>query len=233
MLLGRIPVALARQGRKRRREGAAGVAGLDHGIEVPAGGGGVGIRKLLPELRYLLGPERVRIGCRRELALVEHVDGPLGAHHSDLRRGPRVVPISAEVLARHDAVGTAVGLARDEGHLRHGRLGEGEQQLRAVADDAAVLLPGTRQEAWHVLEGEQRNIERVAEPHEPRRLDRRVDVERPGQMLRLIGHHADAAAGQPQEADDDVPGKLPVHLQKPPVVCHRLHEIEHVVRLGQ
>ena len=35
----------------------------------------------------------------------------------------------------------AVGLARDDRHLRNRRFREGEQQLRAVPDDAAVFLP--------------------------------------------------------------------------------------------
>ncbi len=69
---------------------------------------------------------------RRELALVEDVDGALGPHHRDLRRRTRVVEVRADVLARHHAVGPAVRLARDDGDLRHRRLGKRVQQLRAV-----------------------------------------------------------------------------------------------------
>ena len=89
---------------------------------------------------------RGRIGGRLDLALIKNVDRALRSHHRDLRRRPRVVEVGADVLARHDAVRAAVGLARDHGHLRHRRLGEREQQLRAVLDDAAVLLHGAGQE---------------------------------------------------------------------------------------
>jgi hypothetical protein len=50
-----------------------------------------------------------------------------------------------------------------------------------VLDDAAVLLVGAGQEAGHVLEGDQRDVEGVAEAHEARALDRGVDVEHAGE----------------------------------------------------
>jgi hypothetical protein len=92
----------------------------------------------------------------------------------------------------------------------------GVQQLGAVPDDAAVLLRRAGQEARHVDEREQRDVERVAEPHEPRRLGRRVDVEAAGQVLRLVGDHADALAPEPHEADHDVRRVRGVDLQEPP-----------------
>ena len=84
--------------------------------------------------------ERRRIAGAIELALVEDVHRALRAHHRDLGRRPREVDVGADVLARHDAVRAAVGLARDHRDLRHRRLGERVEQLRAVPDDAAVLL---------------------------------------------------------------------------------------------
>ena len=92
--------------------------------------------------------------------------------------------------------------------------GEGEEQLGAVPDDAAELLHGAGQEAGHVLERHQRNVERVAEPHEPRALDRRVDVERAGEVRRLIRDDADRAAAEPREADQDVLREVGVHLEE-------------------
>ena len=79
------------------------------------------------------------------------------------------VHVGADVLAAHDDVGAAVGLARDHRDLRHRRLAEGVEQLGAVRDDAAVLLVDARQEARHVDEGDDRQVEGVAEAHEARR----------------------------------------------------------------
>ncbi len=60
-----------------------------------------------------------------------------------------------------------------------------------MADDPAVLLLRARKEAGHVLEDEQRDVERVAEADEARALDRRVDVEDAGQVHRLVRDDAD------------------------------------------
>jgi len=49
--------------------------------------------------------------------------------------------------------------------LRHGRFGEREEELRAVLDDAAVLLIGAGKEAWHVDERDERDVETVTKPH--------------------------------------------------------------------
>ena len=113
----------------------------------------------------------------------------------------------------------------------HRRFGERVEQLGAGADDAAVLLPHARQEAGHVLERDERNVERVAEPHEARALHRRVDVEAPGEHRRLIGDDADRPAAQPREADDDVLREVPMHFEERAVVDDRADQIVHVVRL--
>ena len=90
-------------------------------------------------------------------------------------------------------------------------------------------VPG--QKAGHVLEGHERDVERVAEPDEPRGLHRRVDVERAGQVRRLIGDDPDAAPAEPREPDDDVLGVVPMHFEERPVVGDRVDEVVHVVRL--
>ena len=61
------------------------------------------VGKRLPVLRDLGRARGVWIFGRVDLALVENVDGPLGAHHRDLRGGPRIVHIRPNVLARHHA----------------------------------------------------------------------------------------------------------------------------------
>jgi hypothetical protein len=69
------------------------------------------------------------------------------------------------------------------------------------------------------------------EPHETRSLDRRIDVERAGQVERLVGDDADRPAAQARKADDDVPREMPVDFEEDPVVGDRVNQIEHVVRL--
>ena len=47
--------------------------------------------------------------------------------------------------------------------LRDRCLGIGKQQFRPVGYDSAIFLAGSRQEAWHIHEGNDGNIEAVAE----------------------------------------------------------------------
>ena len=67
-----------------------------------------------------------------------------------------------------------------------------------------MLLADARQEPGHVDERDERDVEGIAGPDEPRGLDRRVDVERAGEDRRLLRDDADAAPAEPREADDDV-----------------------------
>ena len=100
-----------------------------------------------------------------------------------------------------------------------------------MPDDPAVLLHRPRQEPGHVLEGDQRDVERVAEAHEPRRLHRRVDVERAGEHRRLVGDDPDRPAVEPREADQDVLRVVVVHLEEVALVDDQVDHVEHVVRL--
>ena len=90
-------------------------------------------------------------------------------------------------------------------------------------------VPGRK--PGHVLERDERNVEGVAEPNEPRALDRRVDVERAGEVRRLVRDDADAAAAQMRKPDDHVACEVLVHLQELAVVRNGVHEVVHVVRL--
>ena len=118
------------------------------------------------------------------------------------------------MLRAHDVVGPAVGLARDYRQLRHGRLGERVQQLRAVADDPSVLLVAAGQVARHVDEGDDRDAERVAEADEACRLDRSVDVDRAREHLRLVADDADDMAAEAAQPDDDVGREKRLHLEE-------------------
>ncbi len=135
------------------------------------------------------------------------------------------------MLRAHDVVGAAIGLARDHRDLGHGRLGEGEEQLRAVLDDGAVFLRRAREKSRHVDESNNGDVEAVAEAHEARRLARAVDVEAAGQHHRLVGDDADGRALHAREADDDVAGEARLQLEEIALVDHLGDQLLHVVGL--
>ena len=93
----------------------------------------------------------------------------------------------------------------------------------------SCTVPGRK--PGHVLERDERDVERVAEPDEPRALHRRVDVERAGEHRRLVRDDADRPAVEPREADDDVLRVVLVDLEKVAVVDDRVDDVEHVVGL--
>jgi hypothetical protein len=100
----------------------------------------------------------------------------------------------------------------------------------------AELLLRAGQEPRHVLEGDQRDVEGVAEADEAGALERGVDVEDPGEVGRLVGDHADAAPAEPGEADHQVPRVGGVDLEEPAVVDHpadQLLDVVGLVRVGR
>ena len=156
---------------------------------------------------------------------------PSGPHDRHLGGRPREVEVRPDVLRAHDVVRAAVGLPRDHRQLRHRRLAVRVEQLRAVADDPAPLLVGAGQEARHVDERHERDVERVAGADEARRLHRGVDVEHAGDRVRLVADDPDRVAAEPGEPADDVLGEARVHLQELAVVDDPPHDLLHVVRL--
>ncbi len=100
-----------------------------------------------------------------------------------------------------------------------------------MADDAAELLCGARKEAGNILEGQNRNVERVAEAHETRALHRRVDIQAAGQIGGLIGDDAHGTPVQPREAHHDVAGEVLMDFEEFAVIDHAMNDIGDVVGL--
>ena len=128
-------------------------------------------------------------------------------------------------------MGAAVALAQRDGDLGHRGLAEGEEHLGTMVDDAVVLLAGAGQEAGHVDEGHQRDVEGVAEAHEAGALARSVAVEHAGHGLGLVGDDTHAGAAHVGEADHEVLGKVFMHFEELAVVDDGVDDIFHIVSL--
>ena len=98
-------------------------------------------------------------------------------------------------------------------------------------DHPAIFLRGARQETRHVHEGDDRDIEGVAEAHEPCGLARGVTVKHAGQHHRLVGDKPDRAPGDPAKSGNDVPGERFGDLEKIALVHDLQDQFLHVVRL--
>ncbi len=128
--------------------------------------------------------------------------GALGSHHGNFGAGPGKIDVAADMLGVHHIIGAAVSLACNHGHFGHGGFGKGIEQFGPVLDDAAPFLVGAGQESGNVFENHQRNVEGVAEADKTRPFQRTVDIQHPGKMLGLIGHHADGITIEAGKTND-------------------------------
>ena len=232
MFLGGDVLLFAGELLERTDYAEARVARFDDIVDVALLGGLVRVGEELVVFLLLLfedGLRVLRIGL--DVLGVENVHGTVGTHHGDVGGRPGVVDVAAELLAAHHDVGTAVALAEGDGHLRNRSLAIGVQKLRTVGDDGAVFLLGAGQEARDVHEGDQRDVERVAEAHEAGALAGGVDVEHAGEHAGLVGHDAHAAAAHVGEADDDVLREVLVDLEELAVIHDAADHAVHVVGL--
>ncbi len=135
------------------------------------------------------------------------------------------------MLGSHDAIRAAVGFTGDDRNFRDGGFGKGEKQFGAVLDDAPKLLLGARKKTWNILEGDERDVEGVAETHEARALHGSVDIENPGEEGRLIADDPNGAAIKARKAHDKVFRIMFVDFEEVTIVDDRVDGIFHVVGL--
>ena len=112
----------------------------------------------------------VRVVGRGEFFTVDNVHRAFGSHDGNFAGWVDVVEVTAEMFGRHHVVGAAVRFAGDYGHFGYGRFGVGVEEFGAVSDDTAILLAGAGQEAGYVDQGDDRDVECVAEANEARGL---------------------------------------------------------------
>ena len=201
-------------------ESTTGLGGLDDVVDESSLGG----HERVGEVVGVLGLVLLQV-----LSAEDNLHSSLSSHDGNLTVRPRVVAVSAQVLGGHDAVSTSVALAGDHGHLGHGGLGVGVDELGSLTDNSAVLLVHTGQESGHIHEGHQRNVEGIAEAHETGSLHGGVDVQASGQLQRLVGHHSHSATLHATETHHDVLGEVGGGLEELVVVHHHLHQLLHVV----
>ena len=191
MLLPRILLLLVSQLFQSADHAESGVAWLDNVVYIAIRCGIVRVaeqvivfflllfRNSCPLGRILDGPDLLRI---------KDLHRTFCTHDCYVRRRPRIVYITAQLLATHGYMGSTVRFPQGNGHLRDGCFSVGIQKFCSVGNDSAVLLLGPAKETRNIHKGHKRNIERVAEAHETGGLARSVYIEDSCKNLRLISH---------------------------------------------
>ena len=130
-------------------------------------------------LFFLLCKESLGVFVLLGFFCTEHCNGSACSHDGDFSRWPCVVDVGAQLLASHDDMASAVALAQRNGNLGHRGLAVCVEQLCSVQDYGVVFLACAGQEAGHVNEAYDRNVEGVAEAYKACALAACVDVEAP------------------------------------------------------
>ena len=220
MLSPRIGLLLGSEELEILAESLTGLDGIDDVIDETA----LGSHKRIGEVVRVLGDVLLDV-----LATEDDLDGTLGTHDGDLTVGPGVVGITTKVLGGHDAVGTTITLTGDDGDLGDGGLGVGVDELGTLTNDTSVLLVDTGQESGDINEGDERNVEGIAEADETSTLDGGVDIEAAGLLERLVGDDTNGSALHATETNDEVLGEVGGGLEEVVVIDDHVDDLLHIV----
>src|SRR5581483_6870958 len=222
--------ALAARHAQAADDRRAGLARVDDVVDERVSGRDVGVDGLADLGQHALA-RGLRVVGGLDQGAADDVDRALRPHDRDLGRRPGDDQVGLVGLAAHDVVAGAVGLADDDGDLRHGGARDRVEHLGPVADDPGVLDLRADHEARHVLEEDERDVEGVAEVDEAGRLVGRVVLEDASELLGLIGDDPDRLAAEAGEAGDDRLRELRLDVEELAAVRDLADHVVHVVRV--
>ena len=99
-----------------------------------------------------------------------------------------------------------------------------------MSNDASPFLNNAWKETRNILEGNEWDVEGIAESDKSCSLDRGVDVQTTSEDIWLVSNHADATAVKTSKSNDDVFSIIWEQLEEFPIVNNFLNNTHHVVR---
>ena len=100
-----------------------------------------------------------------------------------------------------------------------------------MCDDPAVLLRNAWQEAWYILERNQRDIEAIAKANKACTLNGSRDIQNTGQKCGLVSDDSHWAPAESCESDANVLSKHLLNFKEVAVVDHMIDYFANVVGL--
>ena len=191
---------------QRAVDDLAGVAGHNDVVDVAALGAFIGV--FVDFAVFLDALCRRLFGVCRLLDFLGEDDagGGLGTDDGDPGRGPGKDEVGADALIEHAVVGARVGLAQDNGDEGDGGVGPGKEQLGAVAQYALPVLLGADHIAGAVAQGDDGDVEEVAEAGEACPFVGGVAVDGARRPHGLVGPDAHRPAVEAGETGDNALG---------------------------
>ena len=128
-------------------------------------------------------------------------------------------------------MGAAITFPERYRNLRNGGFSVCVKEFCAVCNDGSVLLLGAGKEAGNIHQGNQGDVEGVAEAHEAGGLPAGIDIQHAGKHLGLVGHNSHASACKACKTNNYVLGKVLVNLKELSVIYNAPDDSVHVVGL--
>lgn len=147
-----------------------GVSGKDDVINISSFGSQKRVHIVFAVGFHLFTEHGVRIGGLLYLPAVDDLSGTSWSHDGDLCCRPGVINVALNMFGVHYNVGTTIGLAHNDRDTWYRSLGEGIEEFRTVANNAAVLLFRSRHESWNINQADEGNVKSVAEADKARCL---------------------------------------------------------------
>ena len=92
------------------------------------------------------------------------------------------------MLAGHNIVSASISLSGNESYFGNGCLSVGVKEFTSVLDDTTELLVSSWQEAWHVSEGNNGDLESITESDESSGFHGSINIQATSQDLWLVGN---------------------------------------------
>jgi len=140
--------------------------------------------------------------------------------------------LRVEAPTRHRLCTKAVSLAQNHRHPRHLDAGRCNEHPAEVSHLGGLLRIGSHHEPGGVAEAHDRQVEGVAQLHEPGRLVGRVRVDRATEVSRIVRDDAHGAPLYAREDREDPDAELGAQLERRVDVCESLDSATHVVDAG-
>src|SRR5579862_2595698 len=229
MFFGRAELALRMQAIESLREIAPGLRRFDNVIHKLPAGSYVGIGERTPIVFDQLRALRCFVFSSVDFVAGDNLNRAFRAHHGNFGGWPRDYAVCPKVFAAHCNISASVGFAQHHRDLRNCSGGIGKQNLGAVANDSAEFLIDSRQEAGRIDERKQRNVECVAEAHEPCHLVGGINIEHSREDGGLASDDAQGAALNSTESDNDIGRIAGLNFKKVAVIHQMLDHLPNVV----
>ena len=163
-----------------------------------------------------------------QLGSVAEPDGGFEVHAAELGGRPGEGEERGSGAAGHHRLGgESVGLAQDDRESRRLGIGQGDEDVVALAGEAGALDVGADHHPGRVDQHEDGNVEAVAELGEAAELVCAIAVDRSAEMLVVVGDHADRVTFNPDQRGDDADAELAAQFQHRVDVRHLLDHVAH------